>query len=41
MRALNRTVYVKAVTEPLTQDNDMELVRGNECVVDINDNPCT
>ena len=29
------------MTEPLTWDNTMELVRGNNCVVDISDNPRT
>ena len=34
MRDLNPTVSVTAVTEPLTWDNTMELVKGNDCVVD-------
>ena len=41
MRALNPTVSVTAVTEPLTWDNTMQLVRGNDWVVDTRDNPCT
>ena len=41
IRHLNPTVSVTAVTDPLTQDNAMELVRGNVCVVDTIDNPCT
>ena len=30
-----------AVTEPLTWDNAMDLVRGNDCVVDARKNPRT
>ena len=41
MRALNTTALVTAVTDPLTWDNTMELVRGNNCVVDTRDNTCT
>ena len=41
MRALNPTILVTAVMEPLTWDNAMELVRGNNCVVDTSNNPCT
>ena len=41
MRALNSTILVTAVMEPLTWENNMELVRGNDCVVDTTDNPCT
>ena len=41
MRSLNPTVFVTAVTDPLTWDKDMELVRGNYCVVDASDDPCT
>ena len=41
MRDLNHTALVTAVTDPLTWDNTMELVRGNNCVVDNGDNPCT
>ena len=41
MRDLKPTVLVTAVTEPLTWDNTMELVRGNDCVVDAINNPCT
>ena len=41
MRAPNPTVLVMAVTETLTWDNAMELVRGNDCVVDSSDNPRT
>ena len=40
-RALNPTASVTAVTEPLTWDNAIELVRGNNCVVDTSNNPCT
>ena len=39
MRSLNLTVSVTAVTEPLTWDNSMDLVRGNDYVVDARDNP--
>ena len=39
MRALNPTVSVTAVIEPLNWDKDMELLRGNDCVVDTSDNP--
>ena len=39
MRSLNPSVSVTAVTEPLTWDNAMELLRGNDCVVDASDNP--
>ena len=41
MRDLNHTASATAVTDPLTWDNTMELVRGNNCVVDNGDNPCT
>ena len=41
MRPLNPTVLVTAVTEPLTWDNAMELVRGTDCAVDTSDNPRT
>ena len=41
MRSLNPTALVTAVTEPLTWYKDMELVRGNDCVVDIRNNACT
>ena len=40
MRALNPTASVTSVTDPLTWDNAMKLVRGNNCVVDTKDNPC-
>ena len=40
MRELNTTVSVTAVTEPLTWFSAMELVRGNNCVVDAINNPC-
>ena len=40
-RALNPTVSVMSVMEPLTWDNDMVVVRGNNCVVDARNNPCT
>ena len=38
MRDLNPTVLVMAVTEPLNWGNAMELMRGNNCVVDIKNN---
>ena len=41
MRYLNPTALVTAVTEPLTLDNTIELVRDSNCVVDTSDNPCT
>ena len=41
MRSLNPTVSVTDVTETLIWDNGMELVRGNEYVVDISNNPRT
>ena len=41
MRSLNPTVSVTAVTYPLTWDNAMEPVRGNDCVVDTSHNPRT
>ena len=41
MRDLNPTVSVTDVTDPLIWDNDMELVRGNNCVVNTIDNPRT
>ena len=41
MRALSPTASVTSVTDTLTWDNAMELVRGNSCVVDNIDNPCT
>ena len=41
MRDLNPTLLVTAVTEPLTWDNTMELVRGNDSVVDASNNPRT
>ena len=40
-RSLNPTVSVTAVVDPLVWDNDMDLVRGNDCVVNIIYNPCT
>ena len=40
MRALNLTASVMDVTEPLTWDNSMELVRDNNCVVETSNNPC-
>ena len=40
MRDLNPNVSVTAMTEPLTWENSMELVRGNDCVVDTSNNPC-
>ena len=39
MRSLNPTVSVTAVSHPLTWDNYMELVRGNDCMVDASNNP--
>ena len=41
MRDLKPTVLLKAVTEPFTWDNYMELVRGTNYVVDTSDNPRT
>ena len=41
VRDLNPTVLVTAMTDPLTWDNTMELVRGNDCVMDISNNPRT
>ena len=41
MRALNPTASVTTAMEPITWDNAMELVRGNNYVVDTSDNPCT
>ena len=41
MRSLKPTVSFKDVTEPLTWDIAMELVRGNDRVVDTSDNPRT
>ena len=38
MRSLNPTVLVTDVTETLIWDNGMEIVRGNEYVVDISNN---
>ena len=40
-RDLNPTVSVTDVTETLIWDNDLELVRYNDCVVDVSDNLCT
>ena len=39
--SLNLTISVTAVTEPLNWDNAMEILSGNDCVVDAIDNPCT
>ena len=41
MRDLNPTLLVTAMTETLTWDNAMELVRSNDFVVDNRNNPCT
>ena len=41
MRALKPTVLVMAVMDPLNWGNDMDIVRGNDCVVDIINNLCT
>ena len=41
MRALNPTVLVTALTEPLTWENNMCIGRCNDCVVYIRYNPCT
>ena len=41
MRDLIPTVSVTAVTDPLTWDNAMKIVRGNDCVVDAINNPRT
>ena len=40
-RALKPTVLVRAVMDPLNLENNMDIVRGNDCVVDIIDNPRT
>ena len=40
MRALNPTVLVMVVMEHLIWEKYMEIVRGNECVVDARNNPC-
>ena len=40
-RDLNPTVLVTAVTDPLACDNDMNIARGNGCMVDTGHNPCT
>ena len=41
MRALNPTVSVMDVMDPLIWDKTMEIVRGNDCVVEAIDNPRT
>ena len=41
MRELRPNVLVTSVIEPLTWDSAMEIVRGNECVADISNNPHT
>ena len=41
MRALNPNVSVTSVMEPITWDKAMELVRGNDCMVDTSNNPHT
>ena len=41
MRDLNPTVFVMAVTEPLTWENLMDIGRVNDCVVYIRNNPHT
>ena len=41
MRDLKHNVLVTTVTDPLNWDNAMQLVRGNDCVVDASDNPRT
>ena len=38
MRDLNSTLLVTAVTEPLTWDNAMKIVRADDCVVDASSN---
>ena len=40
-RALKPTVLVRAVMDPLNLENNMDIVRGNDCVVDIINNPHT
>ena len=39
MRDLNPTLSVMAVVYPLSWDNSMELMRGNDCVMDTIDIP--
>ena len=41
MRDLNPIAFVMAMTDPLTWEKAMKIVRVNNCVVDISDNPCT
>ena len=41
IRDLKSTLSMTAVTDTLTWDNTTELVRGNDCVVDTRENPCT
>ena len=41
MMSLNPTVSVTAMTETLNWDKAIEIVRGNDCVVDTSYNPCT
>ena len=41
MRDLKPTVLVTAVINPLNWGNNMDVVRGNDCVVDIINNLCT
>ena len=41
MRSVNPTLLVTPMTEPLTWDSAMELVRGNKCVMDAINNPRT
>ena len=41
MRALNPTILLTTVTDPLTWENAMDIGRGNDCVVDIRDHPRT
>ena len=41
MIALKPTVLMMAVTDPLNWDNAMDLVRGNDFMVDARDIPCT
>ena len=39
MRVLKLTVLLLDVTDPLTWDNDMEILRGYDCVVEAINNP--
>ena len=41
LKALNPTVQIQTITEPLTSDNALDLVSGHDLVVDACDNPRT